>query len=282
MNILYCGDRNIEDGLTLSLLSVRRHVSEPLNVYVFTLDYHERGYDINPLREGTIAYLDTVLKEKNSESSIRLIDCTHQFSSEPPEANMDTRFTPCCMLRLYADWIQEIPDRILYLDYDVVCRKDFTDFYYQSMTNIELAGVLDYYGRWFYSRPLWRHNYLNSGVLLMNMKLIRDNGLFVWCRELCAQKRMFLPDQHALNRLSVGKKICSHIYNDQRHLSEETVFQHFSTTFRLFPYPQKVSVKPWDVERLHKKLQIFEYDDLLQEFSKVRSTMKQQSITNNL
>lgn len=34
---------------------------------------------------------------------------------------MGTRFTPCCMLRLYADRIPELPDRLLYLDTDVLC-----------------------------------------------------------------------------------------------------------------------------------------------------------------
>ncbi len=36
---------------------------------------------------------------------------------------MKTRFTPCCMLRLFADEILELPDKILYLDNDVICRK---------------------------------------------------------------------------------------------------------------------------------------------------------------
>ena len=65
---------------------------------------------------------------------------------------MSTRFTPCCMLRLFADEIAELPDRLLYLDTDIICRKDFTEFYYQNMENVEIAGVLDYYGSWFLER----------------------------------------------------------------------------------------------------------------------------------
>ena len=273
INLLYCGDRNIENGLALSLLSIRRQMAQPLNVFVFTLDYHEKRYDIHPIRQSTIDGLESYLKEKNPDSRIRLFDCTEMFRDDLPKANMGTRFTPCCMLRLYADLVAEIPDKILYLDYDVVCRKDFTEFYEQDMKYIAISGVPDYYGQWVYCSPLGLHNYLNSGVLLMNMDEIRESDLMAACRDLCRRKKLFLPDQHALNRLCSDKRVCDRKYNEQRHLSEDTVFQHFSTTFRIFPYPQKVSVKPWNVEQLHKKLKIFEYDDLLQEFQRFKESI---------
>ena len=38
MNILYCGDKNIERGLLMSVLSLIDNVNEPLNVYVLTLN----------------------------------------------------------------------------------------------------------------------------------------------------------------------------------------------------------------------------------------------------
>ena len=34
MNILYCGDNNIKDGLIISILSLIKHTNEELNVYV--------------------------------------------------------------------------------------------------------------------------------------------------------------------------------------------------------------------------------------------------------
>ena len=61
------------------------------------------------------------------------------FEKEIPEVNMDTRFTPCCMLRLFADKIEEIPNKILYLDNDIVIRKDITEFYHQDINQIEFA-----------------------------------------------------------------------------------------------------------------------------------------------
>ena len=34
MNILYCGDENVSAGLTLSVLSLINHHTEPLHVYI--------------------------------------------------------------------------------------------------------------------------------------------------------------------------------------------------------------------------------------------------------
>ena len=59
---------------------------------------------------------------------------------------MKTRFIPYDMLRLFADQIEEIPDQILYLDDDIIVRRDLTQFYNQTLGKIEFVGVLDYWG----------------------------------------------------------------------------------------------------------------------------------------
>lgn len=123
----------------------------------------------------------------------------------------------------------------------------------------------DYYGRWFFRRRVIVHDYLNSGVLLLDMKKIRADGLFRRCRRMCAAKRMFMPDQSALNKLAKSKKIMPRRYNEQRRQQNNTVFRHFTTTFRLFPTFHTVSVKPWQEDKMHEVLKIYEYDALIAE-----------------
>ena len=173
---------------------------------------------------------------------------------------MRTRFTPMCMLRLFADRVAEIPDKVLYLDADVLCRGDFAEFYSTDISDVELCGVPDRYGRWFFGR-----GYLNSGVLLMNMANIRNSRLFEKCRALCRDKRMFMPDQSALNKLAVKKK-AKRKYNEQGKIKNDTVFKHFTTFFRFFPYIRAVTVKPWDVKKLHSELNIYEFDDIIRRY----------------
>lgn len=137
MNVLYCGDKNIEDGLIISVLSLLKNVETVINVFVLTINSKE--WNIKGVTDKCIDILDSKMKVINSENSIKKIDITEIFEKEVPARNMKTRFTPCCMLRLFADEITDIPDRILYLDNDVICRKDCQEFYNQDMENYEIA-----------------------------------------------------------------------------------------------------------------------------------------------
>ena len=139
MNLLYCGDKNIEQGLIISILSLIKNVKEEVNIYVLTVNLKYVDKTIEPVTDKVIEVLNNIIKEKNSKSSVKKIDITNMFEKEIPEVNMDTRFTPCCMLRLFADKIEEIPNKILYLDNDIVIRKDITEFYHQDINQIEFA-----------------------------------------------------------------------------------------------------------------------------------------------
>lgn len=139
MNLLYCGDKNIEQGLIISILSLMKNVKEEVNIYVLTVNLKYVDKTIEPVTDKVIEVLNDLVKEKNSKSNVKKIDITNMFEKEIPEVNMDTRFTPCCMLRLFADKIEEIPNKILYLDNDIVIRKDITEFYHQDINHVEFA-----------------------------------------------------------------------------------------------------------------------------------------------
>ena len=139
MNVLYCGDRNIESGLIISILSLLKNAKTNLKVYVLTINSKE--WNIDGVTDKCIDVLDNKMKLINKENSIKKFDITEIFEKELPAKNMKTRFTPCCMLRLFADEIPELPDNILYLDNDVICRKDCQEFYNQDMEKYEIARV---------------------------------------------------------------------------------------------------------------------------------------------
>lgn len=139
MNILYCGDKNIEKGVLLSILSIMKHHSENLNIYILTINMDNEKYKIDGVTDNFIKLLNHEMKKVNVDSNAKKIDITNFFEKELPEKNMDTRFTPCCMLRLFADEVDELPSRILYLDNDVLCRKNFTNFYNQDLEGTEFA-----------------------------------------------------------------------------------------------------------------------------------------------
>lgn len=274
MNILFCGDGNISDGVVISTLSLLKNTKDTVHIYLLTATVTRGSTHYTALSKEFADYLDALVKEENEENTVSLFDISELFLRELPYANMETRFTPCCMLRLYADLVEELPDRILYLDNDVICRLNPEEFYNTDMGDAELAGVLDYYGSWFFKRQRFQRNYLNSGVLLLNLGKIRQTGLFKKCRERCRNTEMFMPDQSAINKLAQKKLIFPRKYNEQRKLHKDTVFQHFTTSFRFFPWVHTVSVKPWNIEGMHNILKLTEYDDILNRYVAVKQNYK--------
>ena len=273
MNILYCGDKGIARGVLVSILSLIKHNSEPLNIYIMTINYK----DTKAFTEKAAKFLDELAKKKNAKSFVRLIDATDVFVKNLPSKNMGSYFTPCSMLRLYADKVPELAklDRILYLDYDVVCRKDISEFYNMNLDGIEVAGVLDIYGKNFYHyHGIFNFDYMNSGVMLFNMPECIKTGMFGKAVKLCMQRWMMLADQAALNKSIMRRKLMPRKYNEQgERPREDTVLHHFSNNFKFWPYFRVQKVKPFEVEKIHNVLKITEYDDILKEYEKLKDNL---------
>ena len=269
MNLLYCGDQNIQDGLLISILSLLKHEPDELHIYVMTMELHTAQKDYHAIPDRTISFLNQLVQRTNRNSFVKKYDCTALFKRQIPQKNMGTRFTPYAMLRLFADQLPDLPAKLLYLDSDVVCRQDPREFYHQDITDVELVGVLDYYGRWFFHHSLTHLDYINSGVLLLNMEKIKQTKLFERARERCVKRWMFMPDQSALNKLAQAKRIAPRKYNEQHQLHADTVFQHFTTSFKFFPLFKIQTIKPWEVQQVHDVLGIYEYDDILNEYQQL-------------
>lgn len=290
MNILYCGDKGISRGILVSILSILKHNKSPLAIYILTINYEprddvKRGFGTRifgkkpqktvAFEEKTAKFLDKLVKKTNPKNFVELIDATEVFVANLPEKNMGSYFTPCSMLRLYVDKIPKLPkDRLLYLDYDVVCRGDLTEFYETDLTDIEAAGVLDIYGKNFYRYNFPKTDYMNSGVMLFNMEECRKSEVFSRAAELCAKRWMMLADQAALNKVIRKRKLMPRKYNEQAERpKEDTVLHHFSNNFKFLPYFRVQKVKPFEVEKIHEVLKITEYDDILKKYEELKENL---------
>ena len=273
MNILYCGDEGIAKGTLVSVLSLAKHNAAPLAIYIMTVNC----MGVKPFTKKAARVLERVVRAKNPTSFVKLIDATEIFMAELPRKNMGSYFTPCSMLRLYADRVPELEgcDRLLYLDYDVVCRGDISEFYNMDMTGVEAAGVLDIYGKNFYHyNGIFKQDYMNSGVMLFNMEECRRTGMFRRTVKLCAKRWMMLADQAALNKSIHERRLVERHYNEQGERPRpDTVLHHFSNNFKFWPVFHVQKVKPHEVEKIHKVLKITEYDDILEEYEKLKDEL---------
>ena len=289
MNILYCGDIGISRGVLVSILSLIRNgrkryddkarkmvededeTAPVYHIYIMTIRY----VGVEPFTVRATEFLDKLVKKTNPKSFVKLIDATDVFVKNLPKKNMGSYFTPCSMLRLYLDKVPELArlDRVLYLDYDVVCRGNIREYYEIDLGDVEAAGVLDIYGRRFYHyHGLFKQDYMNSGVMLFNIPECIKSGMFKKAVALCARRWMMLADQAALNKAISRRKLVDRKYNEQEERPRRnTVLHHFSNNFKFWPYLRVQKVKPFEVDKIHEVLKITEYDDILNEYEKLKN-----------
>jgi lipopolysaccharide biosynthesis glycosyltransferase len=266
VNIMICGNTKVGDGLFIVSLSYAMHNKEAVTIYYLTMDLSQENPSYIPVSQGKLNYLDKMLKKYNPESSIKAIDVKDLYIKYfEKQANKKSSYTPYAVLRLLADLIPEIPDRILYLDTDTLVAKDISSFFHMDMEDYEFAASKDMMGR-FFINP----RYQNSGVLLMNMALIRKTGLLEQCRYFVNKRLSLLPDQDALNKYVRKKKFLSMDYNRQGRPNKDTIIKHFPKTIVWYPIPHIRNVKPWQVEDVHRRLKYTQFDDVLNEFVKDR------------
>ena len=62
MNILYCGDGNITDGIFMSAFSLAKNTDEKLDIFILTAEIAERNF---PIPESFAEKLEKKINEKN-------------------------------------------------------------------------------------------------------------------------------------------------------------------------------------------------------------------------
>lgn len=259
ISILLCGNARVFDGMVISTLSIVKHHTGPIDLFIFTMDLSDRDPAFTPVTASQCELLASVLREVDPESRVRLVDCKPYYLETLADApNQNTQYTPYAFLRLYADRVPGMPPKLIYLDTDTVLCNDIASLWSIDLGRAEFGAVRDYYGCRFFGI-----NYLNSGVLLLNLPRIRETGLFRRALELCARKKIFLADQTALNRLARNKKVLPRRFNEQHRRRADTVIRHFSMAILWFPRFRTRNIKPWQVDELHNTLGITEFDDIL-------------------
>lgn len=259
ISILLCGNARVFDGMVISTLSIVKHHTGPIDLFIFTMDLSDRDPAFTPVTASQCELLASVLREVDPESRVRLVDCKPYYLETLADApNQNTQYTPYAFLRLYADRVPGMPPKLIYLDTDTVLCDDIAALWSIDLGRAEFGAVRDYYGCRFFGI-----NYLNSGVLLLNLPRIRETGLFRRALELCARKKIFLADQTALNRLARNKKVLPRRFNEQHRRRADTVIRHFSMAILWFPRFRTRNIKPWQVDELHNTLGITEFDDIL-------------------
>ncbi|MBP3495791.1 MAG: hypothetical protein J6K52_06235 [Clostridia bacterium] len=272
IQLCYCGNFAIFKGVLLSALSVVKNTSEPIEILLCTMDLSECNEKYIPFSDAQVKVLEGVIKKKNPQSCVTVLDMTEHYNTYLKGKNHENMYTPYAAIRLLLDKF-ETNDKVIYLDTDVMCLKDIREFYDVDIENYEFGAVLDKMGHFWINKT-----YCNSGVLLLNMKKIRETKLFERCIDLIKTKKMAFPDQSALNDLAQNKLILPYKFNEQRKIKEDTVFKHFCKGFYFVRgIPWLYNYKQWQIEKIHK-LKIHEFDDVYAEYEAIVNSSEEKLV----
>ena len=271
INILLCGNKKVFDGALTQLISITNRTKETINCYILTMNLERIKPDYTSITEEQIQILNEVVKTKKADNKVTKIDVTDLYEKEFGNCANETAYcTPYTLLRLLADEIPEIPDKILYLDIDIMVGDDIAKLYNIDITQYEYAAVKEKYGCW-----LIRPDYINAGMLLLNMKKIKETRLLEKAREMIRTRKLLFADQDAIFWSTTKKLILPRIYNEQSKFNKkDTVICHFCKRLMFLPYPHTENYKQWHIEEVHKVLKCHYFDEDLQEYINLKKQYK--------
>ena len=272
VNILFCGNDKVFDGmLTCSLSIVKRTESrEPFAFYVFTMDVSHIDPKYVPVTDAQIDFYENIMKSYNKDNKVIKIDVTKEYHDAFDGCPNESAYcSPYTLIRLLADKVDGMPDKLLYLDADIMFNRDIHLLYDIDVSEYEYAAARDHYGKY-----LLRPDYINAGVLLFNMVKMKENHVFEKAVDQLRNKKLLFADQSALFRSTSKKKMLPQRFNDQKFLHKHTVVRHFSKRLFWLPYPHTENIKQWDVSKVHKKFRYYVFDDILYEYIYQREKFK--------
>lgn len=273
MNLLLCGNKKVFDGALTELISITNKTKEPITCYIFTMDVSRINPEYTCIEDEQIEFLNKVVKSKNEDNQVIKIDVTDLYEKEFGKCKNEGAYcTPYTLLRLLADLIPEIPEKLLYLDIDMMANDDISKLYNIDITEYEYAAVREKYGSW-----IIRRDYINAGMLLLNMNKIKETGLLAKARNLIKTKKMLFADQDAIFWSTTKKLLLPRIYNEQGKFNKkDTVICHFAKRLLWLPYPHTENYKQWQVEEVHKVLKCYAFDEDLEEYIKLKEEFETQ------
>ncbi len=258
IEIVYGGNKAVLEGIRLSSLSICKHCSKPILFYILTMDLRNVSNRYQPINEEEVDELKSQLRTLNPDVDVRLYDLTQKYLMENKyKRDIHHSYTPYCLLRLFSYQIEDIGDKVIYLDVDTMAYGNIEELFNIDITDYELAGVKDAMGKYWINPK-----YINSGVLLINMKKVRETSSFERALKYTLSHRSILIDQNAINHYCKKKLYLENKFNNQRKMTDDTLIKHFCKVLKFFPFMHCENIKQWHIDKVRNKLQIHHFDDI--------------------
>lgn len=183
------------------------------------------NYDIIILEQDITENNKKILKQnEKSNISIRFLDPrafyfdTPEFYKAVEEFGV-TRFAPILSYRAFCPYFLEHYDKVIWLDCDLIVRKDLNELYSIDLENnyagmvrdLAIMGFLNgahkELGEYYFKSCSMINPYMysNAGVVLLNLDLIRKEIPFETFTKACLERKHAIPEQDTINALWEGR-----------------------------------------------------------------------------
>lgn len=232
MNILLAGNDKVYVGMELVIYSTMAH-NKNINWFIFTMDITikneetKEGKDFKGLGAWERNRLRSIVKMFDKNSDIVFID-THdlyvqEFWNNPNEFSWLTPYAP---LRLLADIALPELNEVLYLDCDTAVDGDLSEMYYTYLD--ENTNYAAYECKAAIETDI---SEMISGVMLMNLKKMRETGFLERARENVRTHVYKWYDQDAIAAAGRPEKVLPEKYSymyEYEYLTYKPVIYHFT------------------------------------------------------
>lgn len=182
-----------------------RHLARNVAVYAGTRNLYERMIPAikSLIRNSNVDVVYLLIEDDVFPywlpDSVETINVANQpyFDSDGP--NFNTKFTYMSLMRLALTKILPQHDLVLYLDVDTIVRRDISALWRIDMLGYYFAGVTDIY------QPVKGWPYINAGVMLMNLKELREDGMDDKLIQAVNTRWYKWNEQDAINDLCRGR-----------------------------------------------------------------------------
>ena len=176
------------------------------------LNREDQNYDIRILVSGDVTDDDKMLLAKQ----ISVLDPSSKVLFREMKSEFEDGFeirgiSKVCYYRLLIPWIFPDLDKVIYSDGDVIFKSNLENLFNIEIEKYFVAGAIPYPAeRWkqfktyFQKHGIDYKGYVNSGVLVINCKLQRENQLKQRYEKLAHNKYLF-QDQDIINKVCKDK-----------------------------------------------------------------------------
>lgn len=164
MNIVYSSDDNYVRPLGISIASLLENNKDMNCINIYIID--------NNIKNESKQIIRNIIDKYGR--NVEFID----FNFLCSELNINVNFPKAAYARLFLHKLKNL-DKVLYLDSDTIIKSSLKEIYETDISKYEIAGVQDNAAYYLLRKIGMNKNdrYINSGVLLINLKLWRENNI---------------------------------------------------------------------------------------------------------